>query len=83
MHGCARGARLSGLKLSCRVDARDLGMMALRCTPVCGETKFIADIAIILSEIHIQLDSYSPSREAVESGGCGSGQEVSKSETKY
>ena len=33
-------------------------MMALRRTAVCGETKFVADITIIFSEIHIQLDSY-------------------------
>ena len=33
-------------------------MMALRRTAVCGETKLFADIAIIFSEIHIQLDSY-------------------------
>ena len=33
-------------------------MMALRRTAVYGETKFVADITIIFSEIHIQLDSY-------------------------
>ena len=44
------------------VDTRDLGMM-LRRTLVCGETKFFADVAIVLNEIHIQLDSYLPGRK--------------------
>ena len=83
MHGGVRVGRLSGLKLSRRVDTRDLGMTVLRRTPVCGETKFFADITIILSEIHIQLDSYSLGRKT----NMGRRQKVeqelsSKSETK-
>ena len=62
MHGGARDTRLSGLKHSRRVDTSDLGTMVPRRTLVCGETKFFVDIAIILSETYIQLDSYSLGR---------------------
>ena len=37
-------------------------MMVLRPAPVCGKTRSFADIAIVLNEMHIQLDSYSPGR---------------------
>ena len=77
---------LSGLKPSRRVDTRDLGMMGLRRTPVCGEIKFFADIAIILSKTHTFEFIFMVENKygkAVESGGCsGSDQEASKSETK-